>query len=143
MSRRQPKLNPVAPLDRLLIGPEDFAHVLSVSLSKFYEMVKDGTIPPPDVHFGNLPHWSVAKLLDEHRAFIGHAQVSTLIGSLSYDRKWGPDDNRKSTLSVQVNGWQKVRQLRSATYRDVCKKRSGLTDAGHLVNCELQNGTSI
>jgi predicted DNA-binding transcriptional regulator AlpA len=76
MSPRHSKLNPIAPLDRLLIGPEDLAHVLSVSVSKLYELIKDGTIPKPHVHFGSLPRWSVAKLLDDHRVLIGQAQDS-------------------------------------------------------------------
>ena len=81
--KRHHKLNPVPPLERIFIGPEDLAYVFSLSSSKVSELRQRGIIPPRHVHFDTLPRWYVPKLLDECRALIGQAQDS--------DHDWSPE----------------------------------------------------
>ena len=74
-TKRRPRLNPVAPLDRIWIGREDVANVFSVSPGMVDVLVNDKIIRPHR-YFRSLPRWHVKKLQEESDKLLDKDQDS-------------------------------------------------------------------
>ncbi len=86
---KERRVNPISPIERIFVGRQEAADLLSISVGLFDQLVREGTLPSAHTYFHSLPMWDVAKLVLACRAIVGQ-------GGKEYESTFPePDDDQR------------------------------------------------